>query len=165
MIQVAKIIKCELTRWQKLIAANDSGYIPAMRALGATDIEIAEIRKQDRAAQGVTPIEEELAEVAINNIRIYGDKELLVVKSLSSKFSPICDRLYPYNNLIIYTDREFTYYGERSEELMSYNSNIDNIYYGGGAKGFWGIPRDSISSTEIAHIVDKIIKIFSDVSI
>ena len=52
--QVASVLGVELNRKQRLIAANDVGYIPAMKALMATDEEIAEIRREDRRAQGVT---------------------------------------------------------------------------------------------------------------
>ena len=65
--QVASILGVTLTRYQQLVAANDKGYIPAMKALGASKEEIDEIRRKDREAQGVTEEDELLAEQSIKN--------------------------------------------------------------------------------------------------
>ena len=53
IVQVAELLGVALTRREQLVAANDRGYIPALRAAGATDAEVADIRRADRAAQGV----------------------------------------------------------------------------------------------------------------
>ena len=58
ILQVCDLLGIEPTRKMQLIAANDSGYIPAMLEMGATKEEIAQIRYQDRAAQGITPEQE-----------------------------------------------------------------------------------------------------------
>jgi hypothetical protein len=60
--QVAELVGIELTREQQLIAANDKGFIPAMEIFGATHEEIADIRRRDRKAQGVTKEDERLGE-------------------------------------------------------------------------------------------------------
>lgn len=60
--QVAAILGVDLSRKDKLIAANDMGSIPAMKALMATDEEIADILRQDRAAQRVYDEDEKIAE-------------------------------------------------------------------------------------------------------
>lgn len=74
-----------------------------MIALHASDVEISEIRQKDRACQGVTALDETLAEKAISeNLERVND--LIVVKALSSRFAPICDRLYPYSKLLVYTE-------------------------------------------------------------
>src|ERR1039458_9907858 len=59
--QVAVRLDVELNRWQKLVAANDRSYIPAMLATGASPEEVARIRAADRAAQGLTPRHQDLA--------------------------------------------------------------------------------------------------------
>ena len=63
--QVAELLEIPLSRQEQLIAANDRAYIPGMKALQASDAEIAGIRQADRAFQGVTEEEEKLAELAI----------------------------------------------------------------------------------------------------
>jgi len=65
--QVANHLGVELTRWQKLVALNDRGYIPAMLAAGASPGEVAQIRSLDRAAQGITPADEQTAEADIQH--------------------------------------------------------------------------------------------------
>jgi len=70
--QVAKKLNVQLSRWQRLVAENDKGYIPAMQKAGASQQEIEEIRKADRKAQGVTDEDERLAEKSINlNLRTH----------------------------------------------------------------------------------------------
>ena len=47
--QVAELLEIPLSRQEQLIAANDRAYIPGMKALQASDAEIAGIRQADRA--------------------------------------------------------------------------------------------------------------------
>jgi hypothetical protein len=96
-------IDVEFTRDLQLVAANDQGYIPAMIEMGATPEEIADIRRRDREAQGVTEEDERLAEQSIRENKTV-ENGITVVKSLTSKFSTITDRLYPCEQLLIYTD-------------------------------------------------------------
>lgn len=67
--QIADLLGIELTREQQLIAANDKGFIPEMKAFGATREEIADIRRRDREAQGVTE-----KNVVIRNVKIKWQK-------------------------------------------------------------------------------------------
>lgn len=52
--QVGDLLGIKLNRWQQLIAANDRGWIPGLMEAGASREEIEQIRKFDRACQGVT---------------------------------------------------------------------------------------------------------------
>ena len=94
--QLAELLEIPLSRQEQLIAANDRAYIPGMKALQASDAEIAGIRQADRACQGVTEEEEKLAEQAIRE-HIQVCDNLIVVRALCHRFSPICDRLFPYD--------------------------------------------------------------------
>lgn len=156
--QVAGCVGISLSRKQQLIAANDKGYIPAMKALFATEEEIVEIRRADRIAQGVTESDEELAEKTIaDNKEVVND--LTIVHALCSRFSPICDRLFPYNKLLIYTDSEWVYYGEgcgRVRELFAVESSLGNIFYGGGENGYVGIKQNVYSKDEILEMINRI---------
>lgn len=158
--QVAEVLGVELTRYQQLVAANDKGYIPAMKTLGASKEEIDDIRRKDRAAQGVTEEDEALAEKAIaENLHIY--KGLSVVKAFSSRFSPICDRLYPYRRLLIYTDSEWMFYGEGTSKLVSlFAEDISKkkVFHGGGDNGYIGAAKHAFNKNEIEQFVDKLIK-------
>ena len=158
--QVASVIGVKLNRDQQLIAANDRGYIPAMQAIEATEEEIADIRKRDRKAQGVTESDETLAEQSLaQNLSRYGS--LIVVKSLTSRFSPICDRLFPYQRLIIYTNSEWMYYGEGKAELVKQlagDIELKKIFHGGGDCGYIGTLQNAYSEEQIHQFVEQVIK-------
>jgi hypothetical protein len=157
--QVASLLNVTLTKEQQLIAANDKGYIPAMIALEAGDEEIAQIRKADRHAQGVTASDERLAEKAVEERQTVGG--IIIVGSETSRFSPIADRLYPYERLLIYTSEELMYYGEGKSRLAElYVKEIDEgrMFHGGSDNGYIGTVRAVYSESEILKLKDKIVK-------
>ena len=157
--QIADIFGIELNHHQLLVAANDKGYIPAMKSMGATDEEIENIRLQDRQAQGVTEEDERLADQSIKeNLTQYGS--ITIVKALTHRFSAICDKLYlspeyakvPNDKLLIYTDSEWTYYGEGKNQLVySFDDDIKKgkIFHGGGNAGFIGTVEKAFDADEI----------------
>lgn len=156
--QVATLLGLEMDRHMQLVAANDARYIPGMIKLGASREEIDDIRRADRAAQGVSEGDESLAEESLKSCKgnIY---DLYVVKSLTSKFSAICDRMYPYRRLLIYNDDVAEFYGEGVKDLTSlFKSELDanKMYHGGGDSGYLGTVSGAYSKEEIAGIVDKI---------
>ena len=162
--QVATLLGLEMDRHMQLVAANDSRYIPGMIKLGASREEIDDIRRADRAAQGVSEGDESLAEESLKSCKgnIY---DLYVVKSLTSKFSTICDRMYPYRRLLIYNDDVAEFYGEGVNDLTSlFKSELDakKMYHGGGDSGYLGTVSGAYSKEEIAGIVDKIRAHFSN---
>lgn len=156
--QLAELLEIPLSRQEQLIAANDRAYIPGMKALQASDAEIAGIRQADRACQGVTEEEEKLAEQAIRE-HIQVCDNLIVVRALCHRFSPICDRLFPYDRLLIYTDEEWMYYGKQAERLVkNFQSDIQHggIFYGGGPDGYIGCKRKVYTSSQIQQHIELI---------
>ena len=156
--QVLEILQLPMNRYEQLVSANDKAYIPGMLALGATSEEIATIRLADRKAQGVTEEEEHLAERAIADNKEFVNG-LIIVHALSSRFSPICDRLFPYHKLLIYTESEWVYYGEEStkvRELFSKELTEGNLFYGGGEQGYVGVKQNIYDKNEILEMVDRI---------
>ncbi len=152
--QVAKLLNIELTREQQLIAENDKGYIPYMKKFGATKEEIEYIRRLDRKMQGVSEEDEKLADESIKNKEIIDG--VIVIKSKTPKFSPITDKLYPYEKLLIYTDNELIYYGKSAKFLGAYYKNKYNTYYGGMGDGFFGITGVKITNELIREIIGRI---------
>lgn len=157
--QVATLLGLAMDRHMQLVAANDSRYIPGMIKLGASREEIDDIRRADRAAQGVSEGDDErLAEESLKSCK--GDaSNLYVVESLTSKFSTICDRMYPYRRLLIYNDDVAEFYGEGVNDLTSlFKSELDanKMYHGGGNSGYLGTVSGKYNKEEIAGIVDKI---------
>ena len=110
--QVYELLGIALDKRAKMVAANDKGYIPAMLEAGATEEEAMSIRREDRKAQGVTDEDERLAEEAIKGKRSMGI--LTVVRSATSRFSAVTDKLWPYRRLLVYTDTELEYSGEHA---------------------------------------------------
>lgn len=113
ILQVCDLLGVKPTRKMQLVAANDSGYIPAMLEMGATKEEVAMIRYQDRACQGITAEQENQAEAAIKNAKqLYG---VTVITMPHSKTATVTDRLFdaskPQNLLIISADGETNYFG------------------------------------------------------
>lgn len=113
ILQVCELLGIEPTRSMQLVAANDCGYIPAMAAMGASKVEINQIRYQDRAMQGITLEQEEQAELALQYKKeMYG---VTVVMLPHSKTATVTDRLFdetkPQNLLIISQDGETNYFG------------------------------------------------------
>ncbi len=156
-------IAIEFTRDLQLIAANDRGYIPAMIEMGATPEEIADIRQRDREAQGVTEEDERLAEQSIHN-HLTVENGITVVKSLTSHFSAITDRLYPCEKLLIYTNHELTYYGEGISRLTLALDDLvkqKRAYWGGGERGFFGIGFKNLPTNELIKLKNKMISIQS----
>ena len=157
ILQVAALLSVEPDRRMMLVAANDARYIPGMLAMGASEDEVRAVRRADRAAQGVTEEDERLAEQSIaEGVCEVGDG--LIVHALTGCFSPICDRLYPYHRLLVYTDREWTFYGEgaaRLCRLLQGDVDAGRIYYGGGTDGYAGAVAGTYTPQEIEDFVEK----------
>lgn len=156
--QVATILHYTLNRYQLLVAINDAEYIAGLTRAGATIDEIKEIRREDRKAQGVTEREERLAEKAINEQKkVFGT--CIVVRAYSSSFSPICDRLYPYRHLLIYTNDELMYYGSNVKRLVQHYcdaSQSKSFFYGGGTNGYFGCAKGVFTPVEIEQMVEQV---------
>ncbi len=158
--QVAEILCETLSPYQQLVAANDKGYIPAMQALGASAEEIDDVRRRDRAAQGVTEEDEALAERAIGE-NLYIHNGITVVKAFTYRFSPICDRLFPYQSLLIYTDCEWMFYGKgkaKLVKLLDEDISKKKVFHGGGDNGYIGTVQYAYDKTEIEEFIKQIIE-------
>ena len=190
--QVADLLGVELSRFQRLVAANDSAYLDGLRALKATSEDIRRIRSLDRQAQGVTEEEEQDAIQAVNEAQKI-NRNLWLVKSRHSRFSPICDRInnvaavdtpmedVPHNYLI-YTDNEWTFYGcardyvkdflfyslykhtEDKEKNTSNEEKKQGIYSGGTSHGYLGRKADSLSGEELKKEIEDIVCAMSNFS-
>ena len=160
--QVAEILTIDLTWEQQLIAANDRGFIPEMQRIGASPEEIQRIRLCDRKAQGVTEEDELMAIQAIEKRTI--EQGIIVVKSGTNRFSPVCDRLFPYEKLMIYTDDELMYYGKGKERLSSHfdpEIKAGKMFHGGGAEGYFGAAKAVYSVKEIISLKNEIIQLIN----
>lgn len=156
--QVLFLLEIPMNREYRLIAANDKAYIPGMLAIGATDEEIRNIRFADRCAQGITHEDEFLAEKAIAE-NMKREKDLIIVRALNSRFSPICDRLYPYRALLVYTSTEWMFYGIGAYRVLSLFEDEfrkGSIFYGGGIDGYVGSREHFYTEKEIHKMINMI---------
>lgn len=162
--QVAELLGIELNRYQHLVAANDKAYISGMEAMGATQDEIAEIRKADREAQGVSDYDENMAGKSILHHLIRID-DLLVVEALTPRFSAITDRLYPFRKLLITFQDQLVYYGEGKWKIVK---NFDGYvkqgkaYHGGTETGFFGLVNGAFTIKEAREIRNIIIGLITE---
>ncbi len=155
--QVAELLGIKLTYYQQIVAANDKGYIPAMRALKASEAEIQSIRRKDRAAQGVTEQDELWGEEAVSNLE--WRKDVVVVYTKSDRFSPVTDRL-EVDKLIVYNDHSLNYYGVNVNKLVEKYRNLieeGKAYSGGGDMGFFGLVSGEFDEGELKDVVEEIV--------
>ena len=171
--QVAALLGHELTLEEKLIAANDKGYIRAMRsvlensldAMGmspeAKEAMIQDIRLRDRKAQGVTQEEESVAEEEISRGGYFGKDNLVIFQTGLNHFSPIVDRLSGYDRIVVFNDRKLVIYGlgchiVGAKLVGRYSLGNGQTYSGGGSFGYWGIKEGELSTETILQIAETI---------
>ncbi len=149
ILQVLSLLGLEPNRWQLLIAANDSGYIPGMLAIGATPEEVASVRLADRSAQGIMPEQEAAAEEAIAGREVAG--RLTIVHLPHSKCATVTDRLFgQYDQLLILSgDGEVNFFGDGQlcavlkEKFEGWNGGSGLGQRGGSA--YWGGYPDQVA--------------------
>lgn len=158
--QIASLLNIQLDRWQKLVAINDAQYIDGMTAFGATVEEINLIRLKDRKAQGVSKFEEIEAINAIEKSKMTNGVRL--VYTTNNHFSPICDRLFPFHNLLIYNKEKLVYYGAHINKVIEEYTELihdKKAYYGGKNNKFFGLANGYFSEHDIKHTVENIIEL------
>lgn len=162
--QVADLIGYELTLYEQFVAVNDKGFIPAMISLAKTknlseketQKLIEKVRLQDRAAQGITPEQEEIAEEAIKKAEVFD--RLTVIHMEHSKTATVCDRLYGrYKNLLVLSgDGEVNFFGEK-RVIEKLSSLVEGSWSGGDLdhdNGFWGgYPQDLDVEKEVKKLL------------
>ena len=162
--QVAELIGHKLSLFEQFVSENDKGFIPAMMSLAKTknlskeetQKLIEKVRLQDRAAQGITPEQERIAEKAIQEAEV---SDLLTVVHMShSKTATICDRLYGgYKNLLVISDDgEVNFFGSR-EVIKKLSDLVKGSWSGGDLEhnnGFWGgYPQDLDVEKEVKKLL------------
>ena len=148
------------TRWFDLVAANDRGYIPALRQLGADSQEIAAIRAADRQAQGITQADEDAAEQAVRNLAIDAEGALTVVALAHPRTAAVTDRLHPdlggpgFRNLLVLAPDEANFFGE-GRIIATLANQFPAAWYGGALpdQGFWGLRCERAEQAEIRRMI------------
>ena len=150
------------TREQQLIAANDKGYTEGMIAAGATPEEVRRIRRADRAAQGITPEQEQQAAAAIA-ARDTSVPGLTIVQLPNGRTATVTDLLNAhlggpgYANLLILCPDEVNFYGVG--KIISRLSQQFGGYEGGQlpVSGYWGLETSDVEQRKaIRDFVESI---------
>ncbi|MBD3842714.1 MAG: hypothetical protein IE909_12690, partial [Campylobacterales bacterium] len=153
--QVADILGLELSRKQQLIAANDSRYIDGMKKLCATNKEIEMIRKEDRAAQGISEFDEKLGIASVENSKSH------IIYSITSHFSATSDEAHKkYDKYVLYNYSKIVFYGYKKEKILEFlesqNISKNSFYYGGGDFGFIGIKDNILDKNQIENLIKEL---------
>ena len=152
LFQVLKLLGKKPTREQELISANDVGHIEAMKCMGATPEEIANIRKRDRQMQGVRAKEEQIAIEELKQIK--KEHGIYLLRTSLTHFSPIVDR-FEGRPFLIYGEKGLTYYGDIAFLKENYKEQIEKnqAYHG---RGFFGFDGAYIEQVEVKKMVEEI---------
>jgi hypothetical protein len=137
-----------------LIAHNDVGHIKAMECFGATKEEIDEIRKRDRATQGVTAQDEAQALEEIKKIK--EEDGLYLLETSLDNFSPIVDN-FEKRPFLIYSKKSLTYYGSIAFLKKQYKEQIEKnqAYHG---RGFFGFDSEYVGLVSVNKLVEEIMR-------
>lgn len=158
--QIAKRLHVSLSREERLIAANDRGYIDAMRCEGASDEEIKDIRARDRAAQGVSAEEEQRA---VEELQSLTCKEgVYLLRTTLTHFSPLLDRISK-RPLILYRDDALTYYGHKVAALKEhFTCNDHECYFGGNPLGYFGLTQEYFKTHDLDQTIEEIMAVHQE---
>ena len=138
------------TRRMALVAANDRGHLRGMAAIGATPEEMATIREEDRAAQGITDEEEQAGLAALRATHEYCGGRLLGVRLPHGRMATVADPLriveraegQAPRDLLIEAPGEMGFFG-RGACVMALADALPEGWRGGDLPetGFWGCNR------------------------
>lgn len=139
------LTRAEWTRWFELVAANDRGYIPAMREVGANAQEIKDVRAADRRAQGITQAEERAAEESLKKLRTLAGGALTIAELPHARTAALTDRMELESggggceNLLIRSPGQLNFFGA-GELVLALDAEFAGGWYGGALpeRGFWG---------------------------
>lgn len=155
--QVFRLFGFPPDRWTRdleLVAANDRGHLPALARLGATPEEMADVRRRDRAAQGVTPAEEEQGRAAADRREERLGGRLAVVRLPHARTATVTDALAAelggpgYENLLVLCPGATVFFGSgRCVERL--RAAVPGGWWGGELpeRGYWGHagPADEVT--------------------
>lgn len=147
--QIFALLGCPAVWWTRrrsLVEANDIGHLPAMRALTppASLAEMRAIRTADRAAQGITTVEEAEARRAVAERRTAPGLTILTVSGHNA--SAAADAMEPalggpgYANLLIRMPRELAFFGQ-GRVVAALAARVPGSWWGGALpdRGYWGM--------------------------
>ena len=133
------------TRDLTLVAANDLGHVAAMRAMGATAAEIAQIRARDRAAQGITAAQEAEGAAALLARREGLGGTIVIVDLPHGHTATVADPLAlsgERRDLLILSPASTNFFGT-GKCIATLDAAFPGGWRGGELplRGFWGVAQ------------------------
>ena len=146
--QVAALLGIQLNRHQLLVAANDKGWIPELRAVGATPSEIDAIRRADRRKQGVSEADELNAYQDVSRAQLLNGLLMIdtPVKPNSAHTDFAVDRA---TQILVRSPQQWHYSGPHHRRLHALSFSEPHWSGGLDSYGFFGIesPRQATQQT------------------
>lgn len=161
ILQVCEIIGIRPSNRQQLIAANDAGYIPGLRAAGANKEEEQIIRREDRRLSGCTDIDEANAKA---HYEIYGSAERPIYEATlrTAKFAPFIDSNWEANRLFFLNGPasdgklEVQVSGKGAMDYLDkFKALCPSCWFGGGSDGYIGGYMDLVQYGILKDIICK----------
>jgi hypothetical protein len=149
------------TRRLALVAANDRAHVAGKRAFGATAEEIAEIRAADRAAQGITALDEAEALRAIAARRVEG--RVTIVATAGNTSSAVADLMLPemggpgFARLLVAMPIKVAVFGDGAA-IQALGAAYPRSWWGGDlpAEGYWGMALPASRPRIIEELVARL---------
>lgn len=131
------------TRDFDLVAANDTGHIPALERFGASHAEIAAIRRRDRQAQGITAEEEAQGLAALAQAETALADSLIVITLPHGRSATVADPLVlagDRRDLLILCPQSTQFFGNGAR-IARLDAAFPGGWRGGELprRGFWGL--------------------------
>lgn len=156
----------EWTRWFDLVDANDRGHIPALLERGATTEELLAVRAADRAAQGISAVEEQAGREAAMRAELQEGGRWTLVRLPHGRTTVAADYMNKslggpgFENLLVLWSTGQHFLGD-GRVVLGLESRFPGGYYGGDLpfRGYWGHPRKLCESTVhdvIQSLVDEL---------
>jgi hypothetical protein len=162
--QVFALLGLPPSRWTRsfaLVAANDRGHVPALRALGADADEIEAIRRADRQAQGITEAEEASGEIALRSQQTELDGALTIIDLPHSRTAVVMDRLAqldsPPKAVLVRSPNEVNFFGDGAA-VKALDAAFRGGWCGGDLprSGFWGRTAPCPDIDEITAVLSAL---------
>ncbi|GJE70935.1 hypothetical protein [Methylorubrum podarium] len=153
LAQVFALLRLPVEAWTRehaLVAANDVGHVDGMRAIGATTAEVARLRAEDRAAQGITPEEEAQGRTALARAE-HPLPGVLLVRLPHTRTATVTDTLVEADTmpdtLLILTPTGAHAFGSGTS-VAALDTALPGGWQGGDLprRGYWGLspaPEDA----------------------
>jgi hypothetical protein len=164
--QVFDLLQLPEKEWSRdfaLVAANDTGHVRKMRAMGASVAEMIDIRRRDRMAQGITADEDAAGRAALAHAEISANGNLLIIALPHSRSATVTDPLaleaelgHLPKQVIVLGTTTTMFFGLRTIIDRLRNEFPSGFSGGDGETGFFGLPSPETGAIQrLRQFIEK----------